>query len=245
MTENLSPFENYEKAPNTFWEENKRTVKDKIKAIFLEYEKGYNLDEIDDEVNRTVEKEEKFTTNIIEAFEKIKKNSQEKIILFDIDETIGKIKAIDERQNKTVLRPSFELLLENYFNKYLEKKELKIGFLSSRSKDSICNQLDDINHLVSIKKYVDKDYIYSTRDVKTTDDPENYDYRNNPAINPILYKDRLYELYPGDLQKLEYIKNNLPSLEGKSIMIVDDFKYTDVLNSDKKLYGVCVQDFIF
>lgn len=55
----------------------------------------------------------------------------------------------------------------------------------------------------------------------------------------------MYELYPGDLQKLEYIKNNLPSLEGKSIMIVDDFKYTDVLNSDKRLYGVCVQDFIF
>ncbi len=276
MSINHSEFEHLisnesEKNSDNFWQRNNEEIKKQLGNI-LNYSQKRSNEDYQEILDDKFKKEKQFSIDVIQATEKALQNTdKELIVLFDIDDTIGKFLHFDEAEyylrkkvdnnGMTLLRPSFPLLMEQYFKKYIDNKKIKIGFISTRSDSAMRKQLGNENQLGQIDKYIDKELLYSTYNPSAsniisniTTDEEKINFLNNNC-GEILSRhfpdndlpEDYYDLTSigGNLQKLEIIRSlKEGNLKENHILCIDDFGYTKYLN-EKDCFGVCVYDNLF
>lgn len=155
---------------NAFWGSIEETVKQNILLTFgstfeRRRQAGYGDAEIQESTDRMVAREQSFVTSVLERMQEATSAGRgESILLFDIDETIGTPDFPDDKTHITILRPSLLPLL-----KEISSPGLQIGFLSSRGKEAIEQQLDDPQHLASVRQYINPAHIYSSRGIVVDD----------------------------------------------------------------------------
>ena len=110
---------------------------------------------IKEDLPNCAEKEKLFCRMIIEAFARWAKEEKSPVVLWDVDETMGKYRFVKDGTEwgfRPVIIPLFEFLKEKFPN-------ITHGILSGRSE--IQSQLDDSNRLLRISRFIDSGYIYS------------------------------------------------------------------------------------
>ena len=173
---------------------------------------------------------------------------RERVLLLDIDETIGTPDWPDDKTLITILRPSLIPLLNQ-----ISAPDLHIGFLSSRSKEALERQLQDPRHLALIRQYIDPTYIYSSRDERELHCSfeelgeklkEQFGGESGVIDENLLGRDSEYDYpeLPGDQTKLMVLKKRREELAGKAVVVVDDFNYPKYLNTKEGFYGVALRE---
>ncbi len=200
-------------------------------------------EKIKEEIEGCVEREKQFVLKMFEVIEKVvAAHAGERVILFDIDETIGSaVMGADKRLSKTVMRPSLLPLLEK-----LRSIKCEIGFLTSRGDGYLREQLEDPQNIGAIKEYVDPRRVYSSGGVQTKDSSrflESVSKSFSDVIDTKLIDPELRESMGvaviGAQQKIPVIKDikaGLPS--GAALVVVDDLEYPRFLNNANGVYGV-------
>jgi len=235
-----------------FWNENEAVISEEtIKLIKTCTRPDYFEEELED-LEKYIETEKKFATAVVEKVENVLANStKETFLLFDIDETIAAVKLRENNQYQTFIRPAV-IPLFNYLKMYIDAQKLKIGFLSSRGKEAMENQLQDENQLLPIANFIDKDLIFSSRGLE--------DEYYKPAAEILtekygntednLVKDEslaycsedYYCLTTGDGTKIDRLTSIKKDHPDNKIIVVDDFIYPRTLNENKGVYGVSLRN---
>lgn len=163
-------------------------------------------------------------------------NNKTSIILFDIDETIGKA-LFDKKGNfsGTLLRPALLPLLEHIQQKF---PHVEIGFITTRSKEGVMDQLEDEHQFASIKKFLSLNRMYSVarQEVYMSTDEQSEFIKNSPVINQAsVTEETEWHLNSGDILKLKVLEELQLKEPHTGVLAVDDFQYAGLLKR-----GVCL-----
>lgn len=174
---------------------------------------------LEDDLPDAISREKEFAQEIIRAFSRWSKEISP-IVLWDIDDTMGKIN-LNQENMQFLFRPTFLPLL-----KFLKEKfpQIKNGVLSNRV--NVLEQLQDEKQLKAIAPLIDKQYIYSCRNIEVSpDEAEKYE---TEAEQSELAVNQDY------LSKRKIIDNLLK--DGLLIKCIDDNDVAAIIGQD----GVCV-----
>ncbi|MBP9759717.1 hypothetical protein KBD45_08550 [Candidatus Dojkabacteria bacterium] len=136
--------------------------------IAVEFEKrikatlGHNNELLDmalDDLTEIVEREVDFVTNIINSYDRWS-DEEAAIVLWDIDDTLGKVHSTKE-SSVWRFRPSMVELLDFLSTEY---PNVKNGIISNRA--DVTNIFNPDGPLNEISKYFDKQLLISTRELK-------------------------------------------------------------------------------
>jgi len=223
----------------TFWKSNEATIIKNIKNLA---EKNHENDDESDEkvldVDKYLQKEKEFCKTVmegikisLEASKELKEKHEEykAILLFDIDDTIGKSDVYSKSKDFQI-RPSFELLMKNL----KDHSDIEIGILSSRSLDALQKQQinsDIDNDFSDVGHYFNSDYVFSSKDF----DEQNF------SDNAKLYFPKLIEsteLKPamGVITKINALSHITSADPDKFYILIDDIlglANEDINSSDR------------
>jgi hypothetical protein len=252
----LEPTEGQSKF-DIFWQQNADNIIAQVK------EKHHRFEELGME---RLEKERTFAQTVIERVEEAMGTSEGQpiIVLFDIDHTIGAPGfASGLSEEGTTLRPVLLPLLEQYLKPYIDQGKIKMGILSSRSKEALLDQLEDNKHLKPINNYIDREFVFSSRtylkEMRTIhqkqitgfdfNGPEVTQKSHGKAGSGLLQDESAEVVQPpvgsfDDLSKLDTLKDIRDQISG-NIVVFDDTRYAGYLNPTKGLYGADVTRFAF
>lgn len=238
-----------------FWEQNKAAIKEQMIALletrfpadYPEEEREYYRKKIDE----LIEGEERFTTSVIQTVEKVITTSdQETILLFDIDETIASPR-MDNNHYISVIRPAVLVLFSNYLNQYITTGKLRVGLLSTRSKDAMIQQLDAEDNLLPIANTIDQELVFSTKDNAKYNEGNTTDViaqSHSSAGSGILKDESIQEdsadylmFVEGDRVKLDRLQTIRDEYPQQNIIAVDDMVFPRNLNEDKGVFGVSLK----
>jgi hypothetical protein len=241
-----------EKTPEELWKENEFNIALRFGEIF-DFEKIKKKERWDDvEAERikklTFEREKEFFLAVVSEARKIKRSGAEKFLtLFDINETIGS-RVNDKAGNpKTILRLSLVPVLD-----YLKKTGGSVGFLSSRDCGRTIECVDEKNHFAGIKDYLDKKYIFSSREEKCDFDSVRFEEEINKEFGGekgIVDDSIVDSIDEGgcpstvdDMQKLSALKKIRSKIKNTPILSVDNSRFPKLLNNRNGMYGVSLYD---
>ncbi len=235
--ENVIPL-NY----GEFWHHfNSEILKSTKDIIEEKYGKIEDKEEREEKLESLLERERAFTKILIKTVSELEERGQKngKILLFDIDETIGS-NYYDSNENKikTVLRPSLPYILRMIKDNF---PDLIIGFLTSRGKESLAKQIDN-GDFSSIESFLDKKYLFSSKEyanqLEPTSEEETKQYLlSHPLTNKDKVKDFSFGEHPwltGDFQKMEALKKI--NFNDKDVAVIDDFYYPEFFNFGHSLF---------
>jgi len=247
-------------------------IEEKVKNFFAEKidEKvvermGYTPQEIEEKRRDAALREQTFVKELLSEVQDARKENPEgdMLILFDIDDTIGRPKENREtgKIDGTILRPSILELLRHIREQY---PNTRFGIISTRG--LLQEQLQDEKWLAPLKEFVDPNEVHSTkewgeklfRDFAEEENIEKQkelsrrlkswergpgssphkiaDYlRQHPEVEEAKIPEELSRWYPGDYLKMEIIKTKREANQDTTLIAVDDFEYPKFLK-----HGVCV-----
>lgn len=217
----------------SLWKE----IEQSVKTFYMEYTKRHH-DESDEEYMEKVEEkidgEKYFFQEVLHGAEVLAGDSEhtKSVILFDIDDTIGK--PVFDREGNfsgTILRPTLLPLLENIKEKF---PAMEIGFLTTRSKEGVVSQLEDEHQLASLKKFISADRIYSVarQEVYMSTDEQSEFVQKSPIVNQEhVTEETGWYLHPGDILKLKMLEELNANEPATSVLAVDDFSYAGLLKN--------------
>lgn len=240
----IENFETKELDPHTEFDLLREDINHQLDHIFAEeiqeMEIRGDVEEIQEIKEKLQKREENFFLKVLLAVQKaVNSNPGKVMILFDIDETIGVSNFSSNGSVVTKLRPSLIPLL-----KQLKELDVEIGFLSSRSKEVMEEQLKDGQNLAPIGDYVDKELVFSSEQYDDSTDTEdelnkNFGSRNSIINNTLVQEKGGYEEFmTGEKQKIYALRDIRNQYLEKSIIVVDDFGYPRFLNEENGIYGV-------
>ncbi|MDP3955626.1 MAG: hypothetical protein Q8Q18_00060 [bacterium] len=230
------------------WESINESVRTQIRVAVKDFtENNPEEKEIEDEIiEKALLREMYFVNEIQSTVNEIGSSeyrNNSKVILFDIDETIG---VYNHKTKSTTLRPSLSPVLN-----YLQEESFKIGIYSSRAKQSLLAQLGDSNQLQSIARYIDTDLVFSSREEKmpmyTTSSDQGFEqllieYGDNKHIlnRESIMKDKQVFFTQGDLTKIVGLSKIKEQLQDVAIISVDDFLFPQYLDRAHGLFGIAL-----
>lgn len=238
-----------------FWSGTQEGVKQNLLTIFgsrfeqLRQGNLYEEAEIQEKIEEAMGRERSFVVSVLSRlYDATEKSRSERVLLFDIDETIGTPDFPDDNTLITILRPSLMPLLSE-----ISAPNLRIGFLSTRGKEAMEQQLQDPQHLAPLRQYIDPAYVYSARGERELmcrfDElgeklKEEFGGESGVIDEDLLGRDgeHDYPRLPGDQVKLRVLKKMRGELEGKAVVVVDDFSYPKYLNTKNGFYGVALRE---
>ncbi len=221
---------------NFWWEQNQSFIVENLKLLLREYSIDFNDEflsekEKEEKVEKTLARESFFATHVLEAFFEALKKSSAPAILFDIDETIAKSVRLKGSDVLTVLRPTILPLLEEMRSR---SAAARMGFLTSRSKEALLQQIDDERHLLSLKNFIDNSLVFSTLGQPSLTMNDFAEEQSKLPVNErVLALESFNPRAPylsGDVNKLSYLAEHKGELPDCSV-VVDDFKYPTLLNT--------------
>lgn len=236
--------------PGSLWESIETEIKNSLKNIFqteLSRLQTKDLEEAEETTDKLIQREERFFIDVLTIAERAIQDAQTEndiIILFDIDETIGVYYTTGENNTITKLRPSLFPLLNE-----LKSKGLKIGFISSRGREAMLEQLQKENNLAPINAYIDKNLVFSSRGYRTRSSDEfarilieTFGGKKGILNDDLLRSANEYELPSGngDQQKITLLQEIKETNPDKKIIAIDDCDYPRFLNEQNGLYGVAL-----
>lgn len=241
----------------TFWQNIAETTRQDILTTYNSVferrrRRGYEETEIQETIDAMVERERSFVIAVLSRLQEAESaHKGETVILFDIDETIGTPDFLPDNRMVTLLRPSLIPLLTALSAPHRRH----IGFLSSRGKETMIRQLEDPEHLASLRKYVDVSYIFSSREEQelyyvSMDElgdklKEAFGGENGIIDERLLGKDSEFDYpsLPGDYTKLAVLKRIRHEMTGeRAIVVVDDFEYPKYLDARRGMYGIPLRE---
>lgn len=239
-------------AIDTFWVSLQERVRQNILTVFAPTFERWRKSgiegeaEIQERIDVMMERERSFVIAVLSRLQEAK--SSERILLFDIDETIGTVEFQDNHTFITILRPSLLPLLAE-----ISASDLHIGLLSSRSKEGIEQQLQDPQHLAALRQYIDPAYINSSREEKELDCPldelgerlkKEFGGKDGVIDKNLIGRDSENDFpqLPGDQTKLSVLKKKREEWKNKTVIVVDDFMYPRYLDTKKGFYGVALKE---
>lgn len=195
-------------------------------------EKYINLnlgeEELGNELKETLEREKYFFVQTISACENLHGGSA--YLLFDIDGTILKVDI--EAGKKTTIRPSLTALLEHIRSSNCEDKKIEFGFITTRGKEQVLDQLQDNACLDLIQSFINREFVFSTDDLSSADfsGMDDEARKNYLVEHPLTEKSKIdqetiYNLDDQDWRKLEILRRLHRQNPGLAVMAVDDAKY--------------------
>jgi hypothetical protein len=226
------------------WEQIKEGVTSNLEQLIPAFE-----DETEEErkqkLDRALEREKTFVESVLSTLKEVlNKGNQEIIILFDIDETIAVSKMGPDGKEETIIRPSLPHLLKEI--KKTAGEKARIGFITSRDRKTVEDQLSKPGGLGAISSFTDKSLIFSVSSMKGEDTLEfarklaSGEELQETVSSQLVSNEPDFEsiIQEGDevkLRKLEEIKKGNPE---SNIVIVDDLPYPRFLNPEKNFSGV-------
>lgn len=239
-------------AIDTFWNTLREGVRQNILTVFgptfERWRKSGREEEgeIQERIDVMMERERSFIIAVLSRLQEAK--SSERILLFDVDETIGTIDFQDDNTFTTILRPSLLPLLAE-----ISAPDLHIGLLSSRGKEAMEQQLQDPQHLAALWQYIDPAYINSSRGEKELHCPldqlgerlkKEFGGKNGVIDENLIGRDSQYDFphLSGDQTKLMVLKKKRDEWKNKTVIVVDDFMYPKYLDTKKGFYGVALKE---
>lgn len=233
------------------WEQYKNMAIQSMESIM-------QLREMDDEekmeaVEKFIGNEKAFIEHIATVFNTTaqpEKNYKEVQILWDVDDTLAKNIFVAQNSSITKIRPMAPVLMRLTQEAGRDSNlSVRHGLLTNRSE--LKEQLESEGRLGELSPYIDKDLLYSDREIKEP-------YFHDEQAKLLYYQEQLrnitateatYELlkienhfYPGDRNKLialSKIKEKLPG--GTAIIAIDDFAYPTLLDPKKDMYGASLR----
>lgn len=157
-------------------------------------------------------------------------------ILFDIDETLGKARLAgsDPGADTFLFRPCAVPLVRHIKEHF---STVAIGFLTTRGKEKgVIAQLREPSLLGPLEAYADESEVYSTRDAPQHT-PMNvegeFEYLSrHPDVDPaMLDQENFYGLMPGEISKLEILKQLHERTPDIPTVVIDDFSYPQYLRN--------------
>ena len=167
------------------------------------------------------------------------------IILFDIDETLGKAnypKGVDGQTDWSkqcfIFRPALDSIW-GYLKAKLDQQIVRIGTLSGRGKDNQLDQLKDPDVLEPIANIIDENLVNSASDFE-------YKKLSEADIQELISPNMLTKDQYGSPQWLSYADQGkmfallqiARTNSHSSLVVVDDHAYPDLLNPINGYYGV-------
>jgi len=161
---------------DTSWQSIRKDIEANITKMLADERiaRFYDDEEMKNEAREKLLKNEQyFVEHILEALQQALNEKNKVILLFDVDDTIGKgfsknyllEDKLPQEENKfiTILRPSIEPLLK--LIKQIDVNDrIEIGLCSNRGQEALLQQLKDPENLNPISKHINQNRIYSSRD---------------------------------------------------------------------------------
>ncbi len=234
------PRNAYEESTNEFWSSIQPDVEMALREYVKERYPTYNQKEQEERYHAALLGEESLVKDTLLQAERLFAGRKDATafgrILFDIDDTLGKVQFAKEEggADRFLFRPSAPLLL-----KYLKERFpfCAIGFLSTRGKEKgMLQQLREESLLGPVACYVDEREVYSTRDAP--DIPQmsvegEFEYlTHHPDVNPATLNPKNFSgLMPGEISKLEILRQLHEREPDIPTVVVDDFSYPQYLKN--------------
>ena len=193
------------------------------KNLRSKFDTGERMDEfiaerIEEDLPGAIQSEREFSRQVFEVCARWA-NERDSIVLWDVDETMGKyLFGPDGKPRwgfRPVLLPLFEFLQEKF-------PGLRHGILSSRG--DIQDQLNDPEHLQRISRFIDPEHVYSSRGKYVPSQVEN-------AYHEKGQEQGIYNITPEKAEILRELRES-----GKNVKDIDDDGVAALAEKD----GLCV-----
>lgn len=231
MNTEIKSKPNQEQLESDLWEQIAIQVEKFFRTHFLKTLNYFPLKTQEKKIKEAISREKAFVEGTIRSVVRLQEEnpSVEKIVLFDLDDTLG-TSIFDPETDETIgflLRPSTEKLL-NYLKRHFP--EIKIGLLTSKRK--VQEQLEDENFLKAIQPFIDRDKIYSVAlpSEQLYEEEEIQAYlRKHPAVDLQKAKQFSWQTHhwPRDnYPKMETLRKLYEEKKGNiAILAIDDITY--------------------
>jgi len=232
--------------PEVFWNTNEGLIKEGLETylrenVFSNYDVQSEL--CKERLNKALKVEKDFLSVLLETLKKSLEVNKKIVMLFDVDETIGQGFYDNEGGAHTFIRPSFVPFLNN-IKTSIENGKVNIGLITTRG--PVKEQLEDKEHLMGIKGFVNPDYVYSTRDAnfhvdRSKDNSEiikGFETGKDTILNLEAVENEGYTGSAANLSKLLILKNLRTLYPDTLFIVVDDARYPKCLDEKKGFIGI-------
>lgn len=241
-------YENFSKILNweVFWNENKKEIEEELlKALQVTFASDpvyYTEDEKKEVFEERINAEKEFSRILLQSLSGLLERNKKILMLFDVDETIGK--AFYDKKNvfHTVIRPAFLLIMKRLQDLRTTGK-VDVGLLTTRGE--LRKQLEDPENLQPIKEIIHPDHLYSARGVTLGYDNENGcevledRSKESSVLRTNILENEAFQLRnSGTLKKLTLLQEIRVKNSGKLFLVVDDDRYPSFLDEEKGFIGI-------
>lgn len=216
-----------------FWEAHREDIKQELNSQLTvdEFTGRDNLQE--EAVALALENERLFAFKVFQVVDSVLEGSNKTaLLLWDVDGTLGYGLGQEKGQVRTVLRPVIKSLFAEFLNPLIKEKKLNMGLMSTRGKQALTEQLEDPQNLQPLKPYFNRRFIFSANDYES-------------GISEGVIREASEDFRPtmGDQAKITSLsgvrKQSPPEIP---IIVADDDRYSQFLNSGNNFYGIDVSD---
>lgn len=199
-----------------------------------------NIDQYKKEfATRSIEREKQFINRVWNFYQRYSLEDRKNlVVLFDIDDTIGKVRFCKNNTYKFDIRPSFIPLIETIIS-----HSSQIGILSSRSRDKmldqfghnlqISNQNIRGGNLSGLKDYIDYSEIHSSSEIYSSD------FQKSPQ--EMMRKQLVQKYYTGSVEKF-FALSQIQQNSSKKYVLIDDIVGLDEFLDDCKNNQLKLED---
>jgi len=233
----VPPNKTREENVDEFWFSIQAEVETALRKYVKERYRAYDPEEQEENYREALAGEEALVKEtLMKAERMLGERATQGRILFDVDNTLGRAAYDSEGENIIgfSFRPAALFLLRHLKEKF---PSLAIGFLTTRGRQGgVLDQLRQQDFLGPMSPYVDEREVYSTRDVPERDSMDvegeyNYLTRHPDVDQAVLNPENFYGLTPGEISKLEILKNLHERAPAISTIVVDDQSFPQYLKN--------------
>lgn len=246
MPEEMTPKPDETDLPiDDIWAQNETLIQAKLENI-LQHTRGYRSMDNDKKqkaLEGLMRRERAFFSHLMTTVKRALKDIRHttRLVLLDIDDTIAKTILSNDRSSTTIVRPAIGVALSTLVP-FIKAGKVEIGLLSSRDQEKLIDQLADPMSLHSLEPYINKQRVYSVKGYNKS--PEYESLLTNSVVNvdEITKGTMRYDIGYDDYAKLAKLDEIWSQLPDRTIAVIDDIGYPNLLHEDAGFYGCKLPD---
>ena len=186
-------------------------------------------------IDEYLEREKEFMKRVLESYERWSRDDNN-VVLWDVDETMGKVEFVNGSEYTWHFRPAMQLLIPYLSIRY---PSIKNGILTTRSVEHAMKGFDGYSDLLESFPFFDTSYIYSARDVDLEVDceiPRNEREKREKVMQDQLRDRTDMDVFPAVVNKYKVMQRLDEEHPETKFRIVDDCAIADIAGES----GLCV-----